>query len=161
MCASWAQAISDFAVASGYHVPPSDMQEDINSTEAAQINKTILGCLPRGRKVPPLMTDWLEPQLFRIDDVPAVQTLPIGKRIPDSVQRFPQGSKLVRFTNENGEVSERYLQQQDDGVSMLPTFALIGIPREPRFCCKSLHTGPSCFESNASWKFDVGCHRLL
>ena len=132
MCASWAQAISDFAVASGYHGPPFDMQEDINSAEAAQINKTILGCLPRGRKVPPLITDWLEPQLFRIDDAPAVQTLPIGKRIPDSVQRFPQGSKLVRFTNENGEVSERYPQQQDDSVSKLPTFALIGIPRESR-----------------------------
>jgi len=36
-----AQAISDFAVARGYHVPPSDMQEGVNGAEAAQINKTI------------------------------------------------------------------------------------------------------------------------
>ena len=95
MCASWAQAIFDFAVARGFHVPPLDMQDDVNGPEVAQINKTILGCLPRGRKVPPLLTDWLEPQLFRIDDTPAVQTLPVGKRIPDSVKRFPQGSKLA------------------------------------------------------------------
>jgi hypothetical protein len=40
MCASWAQAIFDFAVARGYHVPPLDMQDDINGPEAAQINKT-------------------------------------------------------------------------------------------------------------------------
>ena len=52
-----AQVISDFAVARGYHVPPSDMQEGVNGAEAAQINKIILGCLPRGRKVPPLPTD--------------------------------------------------------------------------------------------------------
>jgi hypothetical protein len=61
-----------------------------------------------------------------------VQTLPIGKRIPASVQRFPPGSKLVRFTNENGEAMEREMQQQGDSLSQLPTFALIGIPREPR-----------------------------
>ena len=40
MCGSWAQAIFDFAVARGYHVPPLDMQDDINGPEAAQINKT-------------------------------------------------------------------------------------------------------------------------
>ena len=139
MCASWAQAVFDFAVARGFHVPASDMQDDANGTEAAQINKTILGCLPRGRKVPPLLTDWLEPQLFQIDDTPAVQTLPIGKRIPDSVQCFPQGSKLVRFTNENGEVLDlerevlkHNMQQEDASLSKLPSFALIGIPREPQ-----------------------------
>ena len=132
MCASWAQAIFDFAVARDFHVPPPDMEHEVSGPEATQINKTILGCLPRGRKVPPLLTDWLEPQLFSIHDLPAVQNLPVGKRIPDSVKVFPQGSKLVRFTNENGELLERVQQQLDSSLSQLPMFALIGIPREPR-----------------------------
>ena len=105
----------------------------------SQINKNILGCLPRGRKVPPLLTDWLEPQLFNIDGILAVQTLPVGKRIPDDATDFPQGSKLVRFSNEIGGAVEPKPQQcfgvdndnADDNFSDLPKFALIGIPREP------------------------------
>ena len=67
MCASWAQAIVDFAEAKGYKAPPKDMTEVHDNTVKLQISKTILGCLPRGRKVPPLLTDWLDPQLVQID----------------------------------------------------------------------------------------------
>ena len=58
MCASWAQAIYDYAVAQGFHMPPPDMQQVTSGPDVVQINKTILGCLPRGRKVPPLLTGW-------------------------------------------------------------------------------------------------------
>jgi hypothetical protein len=34
-----AQVISDFAVARGYHVPPSDMQEGVNGAEAAKLTR--------------------------------------------------------------------------------------------------------------------------
>ena len=93
--------------------------------------------MPRGRKAPPLLTDWLELQLLNIDGILAVQTLPVGKRVPDSATAFPQGSKLVRFSNEMGVAVEPKPQQCfgddniDDNVSDLPKFALIGIPREP------------------------------
>ena len=130
MCASWAQAISDFAISQGFSPPPEDLQTATDSHEGQlnQINKTILGCLPRGRKVPPLLTDWLEPQLFNIDGILAVQTLPVGKRIPDATTAFPQGSKLVRFSNENGGAIEPKPQQcfgvdndnADDNFSDLP-----------------------------------------
>ena len=132
MCASWAQAVADFAGANGYNFSISDMSQTKDSSANLQINKAILGCLPRGRKVPPLLTDWLEPQLFQIDHLPVVQTLPVGKRIPDSVQIFPKGSKLVRFTNENG--GDAGVQVAGDNASQnvgLPRFALVGIPREP------------------------------
>ena len=95
------------------------------------INKTILGCLPRGRTVPPLLTDWLEPQVFKIDNAPAVQTLPVGKRIPDPVKILPQGSKLVQFTHETGVALELNPTQCANSISQLPKFALIGIAREP------------------------------
>eukprot|EP00435_Cladocopium_sp_Y103_P074393 s19_g48.t1 len=124
MCASWAQAVTDYAATLGYVPPPQDFQSGPNCNNV-HINKTILGCLPRGRKIPPLLTDWLEPQVFDISAHPQIQTLPVGKRIPDSVTIFPAGSKLVRFTNVNGGDFER---PETD----LPKFAMVGIPREPR-----------------------------
>ena len=131
MCASWAQAIFDYAVKQGFHAPPCDMQHTLEGQEMAQVNQTILGCLPRGRKVPPLLTDWLEPQLYNIESVPVVQTLPVGKRIPDSVALFPPGSKLVRFTNASGVELELSPEHGGDDSLQLPKFALVGIPREP------------------------------
>ena len=83
------------------------------------------------RKIPPLLTDWLEPQVFPIDHLPAVQALPIGKRIPDSVTVFPKGSKLVRFTNAMGEDAGLQTIQGGDNAGM-PQYALVGIPREPK-----------------------------
>ena len=113
MCSSWAQTISDFAIAQGFTSPAENLQSAIGGTEGQlnQINKTILKSLPRGRKVPPLLTDWLELQLFNIDGILAVQTLPVGKRVPDCATAFPQGSKLVRFSNEMGVAVEPKPQQ--------------------------------------------------
>eukprot|EP00435_Cladocopium_sp_Y103_P042438 s2135_g11.t1 len=125
MCASWAQAVVDMATERGFTLPPKDLQCVDNFTNV-HINKTILGCLPRGRKVPPLLTDWLEPQVFDIGAYPQIQQLPVGKRIPDNITLFPAGSKLVRFTNANGGDFDGPL----DGTSM-PSFAMVGIPREP------------------------------
>jgi hypothetical protein len=44
MCSSWAQAISDFAIAQGFTPPAEDLQSAIGGTEGQlnQINKTIL-----------------------------------------------------------------------------------------------------------------------
>ena len=150
MCASWAQALSDHATAMGFSPPALDMQQETGGFDTNQVNKTILGCLPRGRKVPPILTDWLEPQLFNIDGLDTIQTLPVGKRIPDAVTVFPPGSKLVRFTNENGVALDPKPQQRfgnedgnDDGCSDMPKFALVGIPREPldfvRCACSLVH----------------------
>ena len=150
MCASWAQALSDHALAMGFSPPALDMQQGIGRFDMNQINKTILGCLPRGRKVPPILTDWLEPRLFNIDGLAAIQALPVGKRIPDAITAFPLGSKLVRFTDENGVAFDPKPQQcfgnnhdNLDGCSDMPKFAPVGIPREPldfvRCACSLVH----------------------
>jgi hypothetical protein len=55
----------------------------------------------------------------------------VGKRIPDSVKIFPQGSKLVQFTHETGVALELNPTQCANSISQLPKFALIGIAREP------------------------------
>ena len=124
-CASWAQTIFDYAVKLGFHAPPCDMEHTHDDQTWPKINKTILGCLPRGSKVPPILTYWQELQLYL---VPALQTLPVGKRTTDSVAPlFPPGPKLVRCTNASGVE----LECSGDVRLQLPKFALVGIPREP------------------------------
>ena len=127
MCASWAQGVADYATKIGYLAPSPDLEHMGSNDNLNQLNKAILGCLLRGRRMPPILTDWLEPTVFSIDHLPAVQCLPVGKRIPDSVTAFPQGSRLVRFTNDKGVTVEVHGENLDE----LPKFALVGIPREP------------------------------
>ena len=127
MCASWAQGVADYATKLGYVAPPPDLEHTASQDSLTQINKALLGCLPRGRKVPPILTDWLEPTVCAIGHLPSVQSLPVGKRIPDSVTAFPQGSRLVRFTNDKGVTVEVHGENLDE----LPKFALVGIPRDP------------------------------
>ena len=63
LCAAWAEAIYEFALANNF-VPSADLGEQATpqSTAAPALNKAILGCLPRGR-VPPFMSEFLEPQI--------------------------------------------------------------------------------------------------
>ena len=125
MCASWSEAVFDFAISKGFSKPPATVQEvTVSTTPATYVNKAILGCLPRGRKVVPFLSDFLEPRTFDISAMPHVQTLTVGKRIPDDCSPFPKGSKLLRFVNDIG----------GDGVKTelgLPKLGVIGIPRSP------------------------------
>ena len=132
--ASWAEAIYDYALAKGFtDVPETALHEspEVN----AVTNKALLGCLPRGRKMLPFMSDFLQPQVHNIEGLPEVRTLAIGKRIPSSCTIFPLGSKLRKFSNGTGGV--------DTNNVGLPRFALIGIPREPmeflQAACKLIH----------------------
>ena len=125
MCASWSEAVFDFAISKGFSKPPATVQEvAVSTTPATYVNKAILGCLPRGRKVVPFLSDFLEPRTFDISAMPHVQTLTVGKRLPDDRSPFPKGSKLLRFVNDIG----------GDGAKTelgLPKLGVIGIPRSP------------------------------
>eukprot|EP00435_Cladocopium_sp_Y103_P050182 s4628_g15.t1 len=137
MSAAWAEAISDFALNRNYFAPPTTVQEASAATASSTyINKAILGCLPRGRKMLPMMSEHLQPQLFDISHVPEVQQLPLGKRIPDSCTSFPKGSELLRFCNADGGA--------DSTPKLgLPIFAMIGIAKSPddflKEACKRIH----------------------
>ena len=127
MCAAWAEALCDYALSKGYAKPPETIHEiQTATTQAVYMNKAILGCLPRGRKLLPFISEFLQPARHDISAMPSVQTMVIGKRIADDVTQFPKGSKLLRFVNADGG---------DDGNGNylgLPTCAIIGIPRNPR-----------------------------
>ena len=127
LCGAWAEAIYDYALTQNLSKPAETVDEvQASSTNATYLNKAILGCLPRGRKLLPLPTECLQPQQFDVSSMPDVQTLALGKRIPDQCRAFPKGSKLLRFVNVVGGDGDG-----DDKKVGLPKFALIGIPREP------------------------------
>ena len=137
LCGAWAEAIYDYALSQNFSKPAETVdQVQAASTNATYLNKAILGCLPRGRKLLPLPTECLQPQQFDISSMPDVQTLALGKRIPDHCSAFPKGSKLLRFVNvaDGGDI---------DAKVGLPKQALIGIPKEPsQFlaeACKLVH----------------------
>eukprot|EP00435_Cladocopium_sp_Y103_P044234 s1937_g12.t1 len=136
LCASWAEAIYDFALSRNF-VPPPEVLADVTaaSAYAQHVNKAILGCLPRGRKMVPLFSELLQPTLINISQQPLVQQLALGKRIPDACASFPKGSKLFRFVNAEGG--------SDFSQQGMPTHAMIGIPRQPwdflQEACKLTH----------------------
>ena len=137
LSSAWAEAIFDYALASNFTKPAETVLEIQASTaNATYLNKAILGCLPRGRKLLPLPTESLQPQQFDIAAYPEIQTLALGKRIPDHCSAFPKGSKLLRFLNVSGG-------DNVDAKVGLPKAAVIGIPKEPgQFlaeACKLVH----------------------
>ena len=116
-------------------MPPSTIQDVQQATHSvAHINKAILGCLLRGRKLVPMMSEFLQPQIHDISARQILQQLPLGKRIPDVCTPFPKGSRLLKFVNEDGG---------DYFGTGMPMYATIGIPREPldflKEACKVVH----------------------
>ena len=137
LCAAWSEAIYDFALDAGFSPPPATIADVHAATaQASFVNKAILGCLPRGRKLLPIISEFLQATQFDISELPLVQTLALGKRIPDECQVFPKGSKLLRFVMPDGG------ENVGDTLG-LPTQALIGIPRCPedflREACNLVH----------------------
>jgi len=137
LSSAWAEAIFDYALACDFTKPAETVTEIQASTaNATYLNKAILGCLPRGRKLLPLPTESLQPQQFDIASFPDVQTLALGKRIPDHCSAFPKGSKLLCFANVSGG-------DDVDAKVGLPKAAVIGIPKEPSHflaeACKLVH----------------------
>ena len=134
IAAAWAEAIYEYALSIGFHDLPETVLTDTQDVNLVT-NKALIGCLPRGWKMLPFISDFLQPQVHNITDAPEVRTLAIGKRIPATCKLFPAGSRLIKFSNRTGGVDA-------DNVG-LPSFALIGIPREPleflKEACKLIH----------------------
>ena len=125
MSASWACGIYEYALKQNFHDIAQQFHDVHLDDFTPSVNKTILGCLPRGRRLPPLLTECLLPQCFSIAEHPLLQTLPLGKRIPDDCNPFSKGAKLISFCNaDGGKIS-------GEESKNMPSFAMIGLPREP------------------------------
>ena len=60
-----------------------------------QANRGILGPLPRGNKVPPLLTDFLETTIVPLKQYQFLEHAKPGARLPDS-EFFPKGLRLLQ-----------------------------------------------------------------
>ena len=131
---AWAQLIHHEACAIGLTEAPSTLQEVApeHSRQQPVTNKAILGSLPRGKVVPPLLTDFLQPQVHSLPDNLDRRALTVGTRLPDN-STFPAGTRLLRFCFKDGE----------GGVNEEQTKVVLGIPRSPweylNEVCKLIH----------------------
>eukprot|EP00435_Cladocopium_sp_Y103_P025194 s3525_g6.t1 len=70
LCAHWAHAIAQYAKRLGYSEPPTTF-DDVGPGHLHvrdQANRAILGALPRGNKLPPLLTDFLQKTTVKMQD---------------------------------------------------------------------------------------------
>ena len=131
---AWAQLIHHAACARGLTDAPSTLQDVApeHSRQQPVTNKAILGSLPRGRVVPPLLTDFLQPQVHSLPETLDRRVLTVGTRLPEN-SIFPAGTRLLRFCIENGE----------GGGDEEQTRVVLGIPRSPweylNEVCKLIH----------------------
>ena len=108
----------------------------LHISQTKQLTKAFLGALPRGRRVPPVMSDLLVAQQVEVQKFQFLMHMAPNTRISDEhckqFPHFPKGSRLLSFGNENGVVNEneQTLQQQ---VSQADSrkYAIVGFPREP------------------------------
>eukprot|EP00435_Cladocopium_sp_Y103_P036446 s2670_g9.t1 len=116
LCAHWAEAIAQYAIRLGYAPPPATLQDV--AADHLQVkdmaNRAFLGAMPRGNKLPPLLTDFLRTTTVSVSAFPFLQHAKPGARLPDN-QFFPKGARLLRVFNDQQGVSE----------------ADIGLPVEP------------------------------
>jgi len=120
LSAHCAQAIHQYALRLGLSPPPEtlDAVHDGHLQLLDRANKAILGTLPRGNKVPPLLTDFLQHKVITVSDYPFLGQAQIGARLADD-NFFPKGARLLKLWNDQMGKEEQDL------------FAEIGIPVPP------------------------------
>ena len=101
LCAHWAEAIAQYAVRMGYNAPPATLDtvapDHLHVKDMA--NRAVLGALPRGNRLPPLLTDFLRVQIVTLSQHPFLQHIQPGARLPDK-KHFSKGARLLRFLND-------------------------------------------------------------
>lgn len=125
LCAHWANAIAEYARRLGYHEPPATLDAvaagHLHVKDLA--NRAITGNLPRGNKMPPLLTDFLRTEVVDFANFPFLKQVQPGSRLPDN-PHFYKGARLLRFLNDQKGVE-------------------IGMPIEPmeyiKRACKLVH----------------------
>ena len=86
LCSHWAHAIAQFALHQGFQEPPATLDEvsskHLHVKDLA--NRAITGCLPRGNKMPPLLTDFLSRTVVDLEQFPFLKQVQPGARLPDN-----------------------------------------------------------------------------
>ena len=140
LCAHWANAIEQYAVKMGLTPCPDTLDavgvDHLHVRDRA--NKAILGALPRGNVVPPLLSDFLQDMVVPLNQYQCLLAAKPGARLPDNAH-FPKGTRLLQVWNDYvGEIGQ---SQSDDKATssngeakMLGAeklMARVGVPAPP------------------------------
>ena len=127
---AWAACIKDYAIQQGVVFPPTTLYEvkHGNTKLCSDANKGLLGVQPRGKKIPPIMTDLLQADSFDITSSPQLHNLVPGCRLPGSCD-FPPGSRLLRYANTTGGEANDTVDAKH--CARVQRKAIIGVPRPP------------------------------
>ena len=139
LCAHWAAAIENYARNKGLQPVPDTMDEigphHLHLRDTA--NKAILGALPRGGKLPPLLSDFLHEVVVPVDHHSFLQHAKPGARIADN-NVFPKGARLLQVWNaqsgvdgQTGGQNGALVGTQNSALQNSALIARVGVPAEP------------------------------
>ena len=137
LCAHWAAAIENYALNKGLQPVPDTLDEvspqNLQLRDTA--NKAILGTLPRGSKLPPLLSDFLHEVIVPVAQHSFSQHAKPGARIADN-NVFPKGARLLQVWNaqKGVEVEPNETGNGNYVLEMSPNSALmarVGVPVDP------------------------------
>lgn len=139
LAAAWADVVVNVAINRGLSPQPNTMLDVTpqHSRQQQVTNKAVLGMLPRGKTIPPLLTDLMKPAEAILPESIDPRTLTVGARIPDS-KFFPAGTKLLRLIAFDKKGGDDEKATEGGKIS-----AVLGIPRDPldylAEVCKLVH----------------------
>ena len=137
LCAHWAAAIEQYAIRRGLQPAPATLDnvgpDHLHLKD--KVNRAILGALPRGSKMPPLLTDFLREEIVEIQRFPCLAQAKPGARLTDNTV-FPKGSRLLHVWNDYGglqnsgpsDVEEVHAPTHEGETRLL---AKVGMPVPP------------------------------
>ena len=139
LCAHWAAAIENYARNKGLQPVPDTMDEigphHLHLRDTA--NKAILGALPRGGKLPPLLSDFLHEVVVPVDHHSFLRHAKPGARIADN-NVFPKGARLLQVWNaqsgvdgQTGGQNGALVGTQNSALQNSALIARVGVPAEP------------------------------
>ena len=148
LASAWAEAFWCRAQTRNVAAEPQTFDE-VTNEQMMQIqitNKAMVGLLPRGRLINPMIPDFMRPQLFCISQNQVLQKTQAGARVPDS-HDLPLGTRLLSHVLElkKGDIDKAHVVgvqwDKRDVTTLLNTplkdangcfnFALLAIPRSP------------------------------
>ena len=162
LCSFWADCIRQYAERLGLQASPMDFSDVPAATGVLRnaMNQAISGQQPRGAKLPPLLTDFLQKRSIRLSDFPMFKDCKPGSRLPSS-PHFPPGTRFLHVeNNKGGEIG-----CNDNGDMKV----IVGIPVEPQKYLEHVFklTHPALMsmilepDSEAAVCMNVGCHLAL
>ena len=123
LCAHWAAAVEQYALRLQL-VPAPETLDQVQADDLSikdRANRAILGALPRGSKLPALLTDFLQDTTIPLDSYPFLEHAKPGSRLPDN-SIFQKGARLLQVWND---------QKGDETDGKHRLMAKIGLPVEP------------------------------